>query len=247
MDSKAHTTTPFYNTNSDNNEKEKPMNRYEDLDVSNPCPRCPVILLLDTSGSMSGAPVDELNRGLSQFIQETTADEAASRSVELEVITFDDSAEVALPFTAINDVDPEFDPLEADGMTSMGAALRLAAQHLHERRKLYRNAGISSYRPWVILMTDGGPNDDWEQSATEMRTLGEQGNIQYLGIAIGDNADLNILNNILPSQPGPIRLQGLRFRQFFRWLTDSLKSVSASAVSQQDDVQFHDITDWGDL
>ena len=132
-------------------------------------------------------------------------------------------------------------------MTSMGAALRLAAQHLHERRKLYRNAGISSYRPWVILMTDGGPNDDWEQSATEMRTLGEQGNIQYLGIAIGDNADLNILNNILPSQPGPIRLQGLRFRQFFRWLTDSLKSVSASAVSQQDDVQFHDITDWGDL
>ena len=75
--------------------------RYHNLDVSNPAPRCPVVLLLDTSGSMYGDPIDELRAGVRQFLQETGRDEAASRSVELEIITFDNRARVILPFTPI--------------------------------------------------------------------------------------------------------------------------------------------------
>ena len=46
------------------------MNDYKEdnnLDVTNPAPRCPVILMLDTSGSMSGAPLRELQSGLVSF------------------------------------------------------------------------------------------------------------------------------------------------------------------------------------
>ena len=223
------------------------MKNYTDLDVSNPAPRCPVILLLDTSGSMSGAPIDELNMGLKQFLRETAEDEAASRSVELEVITFDDRANVAMQFTPICDVKREPADLIASGMTSMGAALEMATRHLAERRRLYRDAGISCYRPWVILMTDGGPNDDWHDSARKMRSLAECGKIQYIGIEIGDSADHYTLCQILPDTPGPVKLQGLRFKQFFRWLTDSLKSVSTSAVSDQENIQFGGIDDWAEL
>lgn len=223
-------------------------NEMNTLDVSNPAPRCPVVLLLDTSSSMEGAPIDELNEGLKQFLRETAADEAASRSVELEVITFDSSANVAMPFTAIGDVDQNPAPLTAYGCTSMGAGIRLALRDLKARRKMYRNSGISSYRPWVVLMTDGGPNDDnWEQAAEEMRFLGENGKIQYIGIEIGDEADHATMCQILPSQPGPVKLKGLRFKQFFRWLTDSMKSVSASAVSDQDNIRYRGIDDWGEL
>lgn len=223
-------------------------NEMNTIDVSNPAPRCPVVLLLDTSSSMVGAPINELNEGLKQFLRETAADEAASRSVELEVITFDDYANVAMPFIAIGDVDQNPDPLIADGNTSMGAGIRLAVRDLKARRKIYRNSGISSYRPWVILMTDGGPNDeDWEQAAEEMRVLGENGKIQYIGIEIGDDADHETMCQILPSQPGPVKLKGLRFKQFFRWLTDSMKSVSASAVSDQANIRYRGIDDWGEL
>lgn len=223
-------------------------NEMNTIDVSNPAPRCPVVLLLDTSSSMVGAPINELNEGLKQFLRETAADEAASRSVELEVITFDDYANVAMPFTAIEDVDQNPDPLIADGNTSMGAGIRLAVRDLKARRKIYRNSGISSYRPWVILMTDGGPNDeDWEPAAEEMRVLGENGKIQYIGIEIGDDADHETMCQILPSQPGPVKLKGLRFKQFFRWLTDSMKSVSASAVSDQANIRYRGIDDWGEL
>ena len=232
--------------NNDNN-RSYTMNRYQNLDVNNPAPRCPVILLLDTSGSMYGAPINELNLGLKQFIRETAEDEAAGRSVELEVITFDNRANVAMPFTPIGDVERDPAPLTAEGCTSMGAGLALATQHLYDRRQLYRQNGVSCYRPWVILMTDGGPNDAWEVEADKMRRLGEAGKIQYIGIEIGDSADHNTMCRILPAQPGPIKLKGLRFKQFFRWLTDSLKSVSTSAVSDQDNVQFGGIDDWGDL
>lgn len=224
----------------------KNYNETTALDVSNPAPRCPVVLLLDTSGSMSGAPIGELNQGVSQFLQETAEDEAAGMSVELEIITFDDCANRVIPFSPIANVHQPA-PFTAGGMTSMGAALRMATQDLKQRRELYRRNGVSSYRPWVILMTDGGPNDQWEDAAREMRAMGERNRIQYIGIEIGHHADHRTLCRILPAQPGPVRLQGLRFKQFFRWLTDSLRSVSASTPEQEDSVRFGDIRSWADL
>lgn len=240
----------FNGFNANNNERNTKMNYANDnsLDTMNPAPRCPVILLLDISGSMSGAPINELNEGFKQFLRETTQDEAASSSVELEVITFESNVEVAVPFSPISSVDQYMSPFCAGGGTSMGAALKLADQHLRERRRLYRSNGISSYRPWVVLMTDGGPNDyNWEEPAAQMRALGEQGKIQYIGIEIGDFVDHNIMCQIMPAQPGPVKLQGLRFKQFFRWLTDSLKSVSSSALSEQDKVPLGSIKSWADL
>ena len=221
--------------------------RYHDLDVSNPAPRCPVMLMLDTSGSMYGEPIEELRQGLAQFLDETSRDEAASRSVELEVITFDDNAKVILPFTPVCDADIALDALEANGMTGMGKAMELAYRDLQDRRRVYRDNGISAYRPWVILMTDGGPNDDWEDKYQKLQRQGEQGKIQYLGIGIGPDADFDTLRTILPATPGPVKLKGLRFKQFFRWLTDSMHSVSSSAVADQDNVQFAGIDDWEEL
>lgn len=216
------------------------------LDVTNPAPRCPVVLLLDTSGSMAGAPINELNQGVRQFLEETRNDEAAGMSVELEVITFDDRATCAIPFTPITRVYAPL-PFGASGMTSMGAALRMATADLKSRRKLYRRTGVSSYRPWVVLMTDGGPNDAWQDAAREMRAMGEYGRIQYIGIEIGQQADHRTMCQILPSNPGPVRLQGLKFKQFFRWLTDSLRSVSRSVPEQEDQVRFGDVRSWADL
>lgn len=216
------------------------------FDIDNPFPRCPVILLLDVSGSMDGDPINELNEGYRQFITETNCDESASNSVELEVITFESDVNVAVPFKSIYDVDSDPAPFVTGGMTSMGAALRLATEHLHQRRQLYNRSGIPAYKPWVILMTDGGPNDDWQEAAQAMRELAENGSIQYLGIEIGDSVSHDTMCQILPATPGPLKLKGLRFKEFFRWLKDSLSSVSSSAVGEEENVPLPPIT-WGAL
>ena len=56
--------------------------------VESPEQRCPVILLLDTSSSMNGAPIAELNEGLIALRQELLNEAMASRRVELAMVTF---------------------------------------------------------------------------------------------------------------------------------------------------------------
>ncbi|WP_278339164.1 vWA domain-containing protein [Alistipes putredinis] len=96
-------------------------------------------------------------------------------------------------------------------------------------------------------MTDGAPNDNWEQASLELRSLGEKGEIQYIGLEIGEFASHSTMCRILPPHPGPLKLKGLRFKEFFRWLTDSLRSVSSSAVSDQENVTFGSYRSWGSL
>ena len=59
--------------------------------------------------------------------------------------------------------------------------------------------------------------------------------------------DFDTLREILPAQPGPVKLKGLCFKEFFRWLTDSLKSVSASSVAEQDNITLGTVNSWADL
>ena len=226
------------------------MSDYKDdnnLDVTNPAPRCPVVLMLDTSGSMDGEPLKELQSGLDQFLRETSDDETASMSVELEIITFGDEAEIASPFAPVCDIADMPPVLNAAGCTPLGGALKLADAELKARRRLYKQKGIASYKPWIVLMTDGCPNDDYAAAAAYMRTLGEEGKLQYIGIGIGEKADFDTLRKILPERPGPVKLKGLCFKEFFKWLTDSLKSVSASSVDEQDNIRLGNVNSWADL
>ena len=120
-------------------------NSNDNLDVMNPAPRCPVVLLLDASGSMSGQPINELNAAVKQFIRETQGDEAASMSVDLEVIAYADDAERVLPFTPIANVSALPGDIDAAGMTSMGKAIEMAEADLRTRRELYR--ALATFEP----------------------------------------------------------------------------------------------------
>lgn len=151
-----------------------------------------------------------------------------------------------MPFTPMASV-PEPAKFVANGMTAMGDALRIAERDLQARRELYRSQGVSSYRPWIVLMTDGGPNDNWEDVAQRIRAEAERGKFMYIGVEIGNYADHSTMCKILPAEPGPVKLQGLRFKQFFRWLTDSLRIVSQSAVSDQDSIALPSVASWATL
>ncbi len=73
--------------------------------ASNPEPRCPCILLLDVSGSMSGRPINELNAGLVTFRDELLADSLALKRVELGIVTFG-PVHVEQPFTSAAELFP---------------------------------------------------------------------------------------------------------------------------------------------
>src|SRR5947209_2191675 len=56
--------------------------------AENPEPRCPCLLLLDTSGSMSGQPISQLNEGITSFKQELLADSMATKRIEVSIVSF---------------------------------------------------------------------------------------------------------------------------------------------------------------
>ena len=98
-------------------------------------PRCPVILLLDTSQSMTEAYKEALLKGINRFEEELLQDNIACRCVEVSIITFGGSAKVVQTFAKAGEF--SLDHLELSGETSMGLGIAIALKNIARRETLY--------------------------------------------------------------------------------------------------------------
>lgn len=198
--------------------------------VSNPEPRCPCLLILDTSGSMQGTPITQLNQGLQTFKQELMSDHMATQRVEVGIITFGPVQIVSHFQTADTFIPPQ---LISSGNTPMGEAIETGLAMLEDRKHTYKQAGISYYRPWIFLITDGGPTDNWRRAAEKVRAGDNNEKKQFSFFAVGvEGADMSKLSEICSINRPPMKLQGLSFRELFSWLSSSLSGVSRSQPGQ---------------
>ena len=196
--------------------------------AENPEPRVPCVLILDVSGSMAGQPISELNKGLVTFKDELTADGLAMKRVEVAVITFGAQVQTVCDFTTAEGFHPP--TLEAAGLTPMGQAVHQAIDMVEARKQTYKTNGISYYRPWLFLISDGAPNDPgWEAAAQRAKTGDEAKSFALFSVGV-EGAQMDALQ--LFTQRQPLKLQGLRFRDLFLWLSSSLRSVSRSTPGE---------------
>ncbi len=195
--------------------------------AENPEPRCPCVLLLDVSGSMKGQPVNELNQGVRVFKDELMADEMAAKRVEVAIITFG-PVQTATEFQTADTFEPPV--LEAKGDTPIGAAIEAGIELLDQRKQVYRRNGIGYYRPWVFLITDGGPTDYWKAAAEKVKAGEAANHFSFFSVGV-EGARFDILSQIGTREP--LKLKELRFRDLFIWLSKSLGSVSKSAVGDK--------------
>lgn len=190
--------------------------------ANNPEPRCALVLLLDTSGSMSGNPIKELNAGVTALKEALMEDALASKRVEVGIITFGPVTVETTFHTAPNFFPPV---LQASGDTPMGEAIRQALEMVKQRKAEYKSAGISYFRPWIFLVTDGAPTDEWQNAAAIVREGEASKSFAFFAVGV-ENADMNTLKQIAVREP--LKLKGLMFRELFVWLSSSMKSISSS-------------------
>ncbi|WP_306046596.1 VWA domain-containing protein [Nioella sp. MMSF_3534] len=192
--------------------------------ADNPEPRCPCVLVLDCSYSMtSNGAIDELNRGIETFKSAIEGNDLAAKRVEVAIVSFGANVDISQEFTTVDGFSPS--PLVANGATPMGAALEQAVDLVAQRRQTYRSHAIKSYKPWIFLITDGAPTDD-VTSAIARISDGED-NRAFTFFAVGvDQADMNVLSRI-STKRAPLKLRGIAFEELFQWLSDSLTQVSS--------------------
>ncbi len=229
----------FANFTNPSTSKERSMiENVHDL-IDNPTPRCPVALVLDTSGSMRGEPIAQLIAGAQLFLDEVKRDDLARWSVDLAVYTAGGRADCLQDFIGVEQV-AGLAPLAAGGSTPLGQATRMALDDLETRKRAYRDAGVPYYQPWLVLISDGAPTDDWLATAQRACNLSAQRKLVSLSIGV-QGADLCVLGQF-SSKPA-VALDGLKFRELFAWLSASMARVSAS-TSCDASVQLPSMDSW---
>jgi uncharacterized protein YegL len=197
--------------------------------AENPEPRCPCVLLLDTSGSMQGAPIEALNRGLQTFKDDLMRDPVAPKRVEVAIVTFDDDVNVVQDFIIADRF--EAPKLECQGMTHMAAGINTALDLVQARKDRYNQSGIPYYRPWVFMITDGRPQGEMpdfvDLAAQRIQEEEATKRVVFFGVGV-EGADIPILSEIVVRTP--MRLRGLNFNELFVWLSRSMHAVSDSKI-----------------
>lgn len=202
-------------------------------------PRCPVLLLLDTSSSMSGEPINYLNAGIAAFKQEVEQDPNVSQCLDLAITTFNSNGRTVQEFVPINQFVPP--QLSAEGQTVMGKGIELALNELESRKTSYETGNISYRKPWLFLIIGSEPTDNWQHSVQLVREAVEAQKLNFFVVAV-QGADLISLRQIAHPRTPPVMLDGLKFRELFHWLAEALKSNSISEVGGK--VKFPPRSSW---
>jgi uncharacterized protein YegL len=179
---------------------------------------------------MQGAPIAALNAGLKAFQQDLQEDGLARRRVEIAIVTFGNGGVQKIQdFVTAEDFDAP--TLHEGGLTPMGEAIHLGLDLLRDRKATYKNNGIVHYRPWVFMITDGAPTDEERLSTAAQRVQTEMGRKGCEFFAVGvAGANMEVLSGITSRA---LKLDGLKFRELFQWLSASQKGVASSKVGDQ--------------
>lgn len=189
----------------------------------------PVVLMLDVSGSMSGDKIDNLNTAVQEMLRAFAREEKMETEIIVAVITFGGQVSLHLPYTKTSQI--QWSTMHASGNTPMGAALRMLKSMIEDKTVTPSRA----YRPTIVLVSDGQPNDEWQKPLEDFISNGRSSKCDRMAMAIGRDADTAILKRFIEGTPHELFFaeNAGQLHEFFQRVT---MSVTLRSKSQNPDV-----------
>lgn len=209
--------------------------------------KCLCVLCVDTSGSMSwrdsnsgSSAIEELNAGLQSFKDEIENDSTLADRLEIAIVEFNSSVTTTEPALIQNLRIPN---LIASGSTNLTDALQESLNLVNARKDWYKSTGQPYYRPWIITITDGEPDNasSAKQIANQIAVAVQNKQVTFLPIGV-QGADMTFLHEIECGIPAQM-LDGLKFTSFFQWLSNSMGTIARSQPGDTVNIS-EGIDDW---
>ena len=189
--------------------------------------RLPVYLLIDTSGSMKGEPIEAVNVGLQALVSSLRRDPQALETTHISIITFDRAARLMLPLTALSELQlPDLETPES-GPTMTGEALELLCQQVDTEVRTQLANIKRDWKPLLFIMTDGSPSDTQKFKAM-VPECKKRCFAAITVCAAGMKAKIEPLRDLATSIVSLDTCDSAMFSQFFLWVSASISSGAQS-------------------
>lgn len=193
--------------------------------------RLPVYILIDTSGSMKGEPIESVKVGIESMISALRTDPYALESAYISIITYDKDVNVLLPLTSLEDIQMPDIITPDSGPTHTGAALQLLCSQVDKEVRLSTPEKKGDWMPLLFVMTDGRPSDIqvYNQIIPEVK---KRPFASIIACAAGPKAHPEPLKLLTDKVYSIDTLDSSSFKQFFQWVSASIgvgnRSVGAT-------------------
>lgn len=194
--------------------------------------RLPVYFLIDVSESMVGEPIEQVQNGIRTIIQELRTDPYALETVFVSVIAFAGRAKMLTPLTELYKFYPPIIPI--GGGTSLGEGLNFLMNDIDHSVQKTTMEAKGDWKPIIFLFTDGTPTDNPDAAFRRWNLKYCRGN-NLIAISIGDNVNTHLLGQITDNVLRLKDTDASSFKEFFKWVTASIKTSSVSVSDMGDD------------